>query len=135
MDTFDVMRFFFDTVYSTFMDTMFGSIVSGLMIDAFSELKEQDETRNDDKENICYICGMTKPDVHFCLFRWKKVAQVSRSTRPRNISCGTICTTSTSSNKRIPPTTLASSSKSIGRWGLMRSTGSPRSEREMLKRP
>lgn len=36
MDTFDMMRFFFDTVYSTFMDTMFGSIVSGLMIDAFS---------------------------------------------------------------------------------------------------
>ena len=37
-----MMRFFFDTVYSTFMDTMFAEIVGGLMIDAFSELKEQD---------------------------------------------------------------------------------------------
>ena len=42
METLQIMRFFFDTVYSTFMDTMFGSIVGGIMIDAFSELKEQD---------------------------------------------------------------------------------------------
>lgn len=66
MDTFELSRFIFDTVYATFMDTMFGSIVSGLMIDAFSELKEQDEARKDDKDNICYICGMTKPDVNIC---------------------------------------------------------------------
>jgi hypothetical protein len=63
MDSFDFMRFFFDTVYSTFMDTMFSSIVSGIMIDAFSELKEQDSARDEDKGNFCYICGMSKTDV------------------------------------------------------------------------
>ena len=46
MDTFEYARFFFDTVYSTFMDTMFSNIVSGIMIDAFSELKEEDGVRD-----------------------------------------------------------------------------------------
>ena len=34
------------------------------MIDAFQELKEQDAERDEDKSNLCYICGMSKPDVH-----------------------------------------------------------------------
>lgn len=63
MDTFEYARFFFDTVYSTFMDTMFSNIVSGIMIDAFSELKEEDGVRDEDKGNFCYVCGMTKDDV------------------------------------------------------------------------
>lgn len=63
MDEFDFMRFIFDTVYVVFMEIMFQSIVGGIMIDAFSELKEQDSVRDEDKSNFCYICGMTKPDV------------------------------------------------------------------------
>ena len=43
METLELARFFFDIGYATFMDTMFGSIVSGIMIDAFTELKEQDQ--------------------------------------------------------------------------------------------
>lgn len=36
METLEMMRFFFDIVYSTFMDTMFSSIIGGIMMDAFS---------------------------------------------------------------------------------------------------
>ena len=66
METLEMMRFFFDLVYATFMDTMFSSIIGGIMMDAFSELKEQDETRNDDQDNFCYICGTSKTDVILC---------------------------------------------------------------------
>jgi len=33
METLELARFFFDIGYSTFMDTMFSSIVSGIMIE------------------------------------------------------------------------------------------------------
>ena len=59
------MRFIFDTVYVVFMEIMFQSIVGGIMIDAFSELKEEDSARDEDKSNFCYICGMSKPDVNY----------------------------------------------------------------------
>jgi len=39
MDTFQMNRFVFDIVYVVFMEMMFMNIVSGIMIDAFSELK------------------------------------------------------------------------------------------------
>jgi hypothetical protein len=39
---------------------MFGSIVSSLMLDAFSSLREEQEARQEDKENKCYICDVTR---------------------------------------------------------------------------
>lgn len=54
-------RFSFDIVFTVFMEMLFQNIVSGIMIDAFSELKEEDNTRDEDKKNFCYICGMSKP--------------------------------------------------------------------------
>lgn len=47
---------------------MLSNIVGGIMMDAFAGLKEKDEFRDEDKENNCYICGMTKPDVIFFIF-------------------------------------------------------------------
>ena len=120
MDTFDLMRFFFDTVYSTFMDTMFGSIVSGLMIDAFSELKEQDQARQDDKNNICYICGTPKPDVLLFLFRLKKAEATSRFILKRSTLCGTTCTTFMYLNKKTPLITLVLNLKLTDKWVLMK---------------
>jgi hypothetical protein len=45
------------------MEIMFMNIVGGIMIDSFSELKEEDSARNEDKETYCYICSMDKPAV------------------------------------------------------------------------
>lgn len=39
---------------------MFSNIVSGLMLDAFSSLREEADNRDSDKENNCYICNMTR---------------------------------------------------------------------------
>jgi hypothetical protein len=46
MDEFAPYRFVFDIVYVVFMEMMFQNIVGGIMIDAFSELKENDSNRD-----------------------------------------------------------------------------------------
>ena len=40
MEQFEIMRFIYDIIYFTFFEMLFGNIVSGLMIDAFSSLRE-----------------------------------------------------------------------------------------------
>jgi hypothetical protein len=90
MDEFAPWRFAFDIVYLVFMEIMFQNIVGGLMIDSFSELKEEDNARFEDKFNFCYICSMDKAAVHFILFRWKEQDQPSQNTLTNVISFGTI---------------------------------------------
>ncbi len=132
MDEFDFMRFLFDTVYVVFMEIMFQSIVGGIMIDAFSELKDQDSARDEDKSSFCYICGMTKPDVRIMLFRWKKVEPPSRNISA-NISYGTICIISTFSKKKIKQITLVSNSISTKKLADRMWTGSQQWVKEMLR--
>lgn len=57
------------------MEIMFNSIIGGIMIDAFGELKEQDSARDEDKETFCYICNMKKAEVLYFLFRCKELGQ------------------------------------------------------------
>lgn len=46
MDTFEPFRFGFDIMYVVFMELLFQNLVGGIMIDAFSELKDNDASRN-----------------------------------------------------------------------------------------
>lgn len=64
MDSFEPYKFGFDTLYIVFMEMLFANIVSGIMLDAFGGLKEEDSARDDDKSNNCYICSKTKKDVN-----------------------------------------------------------------------
>lgn len=41
MESFKPGRFFFDMVYTIFMELLFGNIVSGVLIDTFTELREK----------------------------------------------------------------------------------------------
>jgi hypothetical protein len=63
MNEFQFSRFIFDIVYIVFMELLFQNLVSGIMIDAFAELKANDAARDEDKAGMCYICFMGKPDV------------------------------------------------------------------------
>ena len=56
-------RFIFDMVYFVFMELLFMNLVSGIMVDAFTELRGQDDDRDTDKKGKCYICEMIKADV------------------------------------------------------------------------
>ena len=55
-EEFELTRFSYDMISFIFWDIMFGSIVSSLMLDAFGSLREEQDTRQNDKENKCYIC-------------------------------------------------------------------------------
>ena len=39
------------------------NIVSGLIIDSFSIIRDQDQKSVEDKENKCFICGNTRDDI------------------------------------------------------------------------
>jgi hypothetical protein len=98
MDEFAPYRFAFDIVYVVFMEIMFQNIVGGIMIDSFSELREEDDARDEDKTNFCYICSMDKAAVTLILFRCNERDQPSRSIPNYAISCGTISITFTVSD-------------------------------------
>lgn len=63
MDELVMGRFIFDIIFVVFMEMLFGNLISGVMLDSFGELKEQDSERDEDKNGFCYICGMAKEDV------------------------------------------------------------------------
>ena len=67
MDEFVLGRFIFDMVYFVFMELLFMNLVSGIMVDAFTELRGQDDARDTDKKGQCYICEMTKADVQILI--------------------------------------------------------------------
>jgi hypothetical protein len=49
MEEFEIIRFIYDIIYLIFFDMMFSNIVSGLMLDAFSSLREEADNRDSDK--------------------------------------------------------------------------------------
>ena len=60
MESFELMRFIYDIIYFTFFEMLFGNIVSGIMLDAFSSLREEADSLVNDKKNKCYICDISR---------------------------------------------------------------------------
>ncbi len=50
-------------IYITFFGMLFGNIISGIMLDAFASLREQNDNLVADKKNQCYICNITREDL------------------------------------------------------------------------
>ena len=57
------MRFVYDIIYFTFFEMLFNNIVSGLMLDAFSSLREEADSLDNDKKNKCYICDISRESL------------------------------------------------------------------------
>ena len=100
------------------MEMLFQNIVGGIMIDAFTELKDEDYARNEDKKGFCYICGMDKAAVPLLSHRYKEVGLASISTHS-GTSSGTIFTTSIFSKKRTQLITPAFNLKLTSRLKTM----------------
>ena len=47
-------------LYTIFMDMLFGNIVGGVLIDTFAELRDKRNEIIEDKEGLCFICGISK---------------------------------------------------------------------------
>ena len=63
MEDFELVRYTYDVVYMVFFDMLFGSIFSGIMLDAFASLREQNDKIDEDKSNLCYICNIKREEL------------------------------------------------------------------------
>nr|XP_043902413.1 ryanodine receptor 2-like [Solea senegalensis] len=57
-DEFEVERIFFDITFFFFVIIILLAIIQGLIIDAFGELRDQQEQVKEDMETKCFICGV-----------------------------------------------------------------------------
>lgn len=60
MEVFKGGRFTYDMIYLIFMDTLFGNILGGVLIDNFASLRAEKEDMLKDKTEKCFICGIDK---------------------------------------------------------------------------
>ncbi|KAM3129578.1 hypothetical protein pb186bvf_018329 [Paramecium bursaria] len=60
MQQWDLIKFIYDTLYFVFFALLFTNIVSGIMIDTFAELRDERQKIEDDKKNMCFICGLDR---------------------------------------------------------------------------
>lgn len=58
-----VGRFFFELIFFIIVIVILLSIVFGIIIDTFAELREESHKIEDDKHNVCYICGARRDDL------------------------------------------------------------------------
>ena len=71
METFEMERFIYDMIYLIFFGLLFGNIISGIMLDAFSGLREENENLRNDKKNYCYICNIPRQNLEKKKIRFK----------------------------------------------------------------
>ncbi|XP_014010249.2 ryanodine receptor 2 [Salmo salar] len=57
-DEFEVVRIIFDITFFFFVIVILLAIIQGLIIDAFGELRDQQEQVKEDMETKCFICGI-----------------------------------------------------------------------------
>ncbi|KAA0708571.1 Ryanodine receptor 3 [Triplophysa tibetana] len=57
-DPYELYRILFDITFFFFVIVILLAIIQGLIIDAFGELRDQQEQVNEDMETKCFICGI-----------------------------------------------------------------------------
>jgi hypothetical protein len=55
-----LMRVAFDLSFFIWVGVLLFNIITGLMVDGFGSLREEDNVRNDILENACFVCGFTR---------------------------------------------------------------------------
>ena len=57
-------QFFFDIFFFLFINMIFSNIFLALITEAFSEMGNLAWKKENDKENVCFICNLSKSDCH-----------------------------------------------------------------------
>eukprot|EP00736_Rhodelphis_marinus_P011999 Rmarinus@m.12901 len=52
--------FLFGLSYFLLVVLILGAIISGIIIDTFGELRDEKASKEDDMENVCFMCGLTR---------------------------------------------------------------------------
>lgn len=57
LDDFDIWRFVYDNIVNLILMVIMENIVGGIIIDKFADLREKENIKNRDIEEVCFICG------------------------------------------------------------------------------
>ena len=57
-----VLRFFYDVLFFSFVTLILFNIFTGIIVGAFAELRDETNMNENDKNNVCYICQLTRDD-------------------------------------------------------------------------
>jgi len=63
---FFIGRFFFDMLFFIIIILIIGNVFLGIIVDTFAELRDQNNSNDNDKYSVCFICQLSR-DV--CLIR------------------------------------------------------------------
>jgi len=58
-------RWLFDVLFFLLVNTILMQIVFGIIVDTFAQLRDDNNAIQDDKENVCFICGLTSSTLNF----------------------------------------------------------------------
>ena len=64
MPNYVVGRFFYDFLFFLIIAVIMLNIIFGIIIDTFAELRELNQKIQDDKNNVCYVCGAKRDDFN-----------------------------------------------------------------------
>merc|ERR1712232_1036990 len=56
-------RFIYDYTYNLMVILIMAAIISGIIIDSFSEKKEEQKSLQDDLDSKCFICSLSKSQL------------------------------------------------------------------------
>jgi len=71
-DNLDWKRFTFDYVYNLLIILIMASIISGIIIDSFSELKEAQAAVNEAMSSMCFICSLSQSELERARVKFDK---------------------------------------------------------------
>ncbi|KAL4510112.1 hypothetical protein ABPG72_010305 [Tetrahymena utriculariae] len=55
-----VFRYFFDLSFFMIINIMFLNFIFGIIIDTFAQLRDEKQKKEEDKKNVCFICGLSR---------------------------------------------------------------------------
>jgi len=68
----DLSRFLFDYLYNLLVILIMAAIISGIIIDTFSELKEKQQEINEAMQSSCFICSLTRSELERQRVKYEK---------------------------------------------------------------
>ncbi|KAL4466941.1 hypothetical protein ABPG74_010538 [Tetrahymena malaccensis] len=55
-----IFRYFFDLSFFMIINIMFLNFIFGIIIDTFAQLRDEKQKKEEDKNNVCFICGLSR---------------------------------------------------------------------------
>lgn len=55
-----IVRFFYDVTIFLLVNVCFMNMISGIIIDTFAELRDEKNSTEENKRNMCYVCSISR---------------------------------------------------------------------------